>query len=120
MSVTEIVSAYGAAWGEPDEAARRKLLETAWADDGVYCDPTGKAEGREALVAHIGGMRSAFPDHRLDILSGVDEHNGYLRFTWALVGPEQSVVLEGVDFGTVGADGRLARIVGFFGPVPAP
>jgi hypothetical protein len=114
------VSAYGAAWLEPDEAARRKLLEAAWADDGVYCDPTGKAEGRESLVVHIAGMRAAFPDHRLDILSGVDDHDGYLRFSWALSGPDGSVVLEGVDFGTVAADGRLASIVGFFGPLPEP
>jgi hypothetical protein len=40
----------------------------AWADDGVYCDPT-------ALV-------------------------------------------EGMDFGELGDDGRLKRIVGFFGPFP--
>jgi hypothetical protein len=36
-----------------------------------------------------------------------------------MVSPEGSRVLEGLDFGEVGSDGRLIRITGFFGP-PSP
>jgi hypothetical protein len=42
VNASEVVAAYGAAWNEPDEDARRKLLDQAWADDGVYCDPTAR------------------------------------------------------------------------------
>src|SRR4051812_35361457 len=40
MDVAELVATYGESWNEPDEAARRKLLDAAWSDDGTYCDPT--------------------------------------------------------------------------------
>jgi hypothetical protein len=116
--VTEVVGAYGAAWNEPDEGSRRKLLEEAWADDGVYCDPTATVVGREALIAHIAGFREQFAGARIDIASGVDEHDGWLRFAWTMVGADGVTLLEGFDVGHLGADGRLERIVGFFGPFP--
>jgi hypothetical protein len=38
---------------------------------------------------------------------------------WELVGPDGAVALAGLDVGEVAADGRLRRIVGFFGQLPA-
>ena len=119
MAVIDVVRAYGAAWNEPDKAARRKLLDEAWADNGVYSDPTGRAEGRDGLVQHIAGFQSQFAGHRIDLTSGVDDHDGFLRFTWAMVGPDGAAVIEGIDFGELAPDGRLRRITGFFGPPPA-
>jgi hypothetical protein len=46
VDVGAVVTTYGSAWNEPDEAARRQLLESAWADHGTYCDPTANVEGR--------------------------------------------------------------------------
>lgn len=115
----EIVLAYGAAWEETNEGKRRTLLEKSWAENGIYTDPTGEAIGREALVQHIGGFHQQFAGHRIRFTSGVDDHHGRLRFTWTMVSPEGSRVLEGIDFGEVGTDGRLIRITGFFGP-PSP
>jgi len=117
MTTAETVLAYGAAWNEDDEAARRRLLGQAWAEDGVYCDPMGRAEGRDALVSHIAAMQAGFPGHRIEVVSSVDEHDGYLRFAWELRSPDQSMVMEGVDFGVLASDGRLASITGFFGPL---
>jgi hypothetical protein len=117
--VDEIVAAYSAAWNEQDGDARRTLLERSWTDDGVYCDPSGRAEGRAALVGHIGGFHAQRPGHRIELASGVDEHDGLLRFGWRMVGPDGAVLLDGMDFGELATDGRLERIVGFFGPFPA-
>jgi hypothetical protein len=114
----EVVSAYGAAWNEPDEAVRRKLLEQAWADDGVYCDPTATAAGRDALVAHIGGFQAMLPGARIETSSGVDEHDGWLRFAWTMFNADGTPAMEGFDVGELAPDGRLRRIVGFFGPFP--
>ena len=119
MDETAVVAAYGAAWLEPDAGERLALLETAWADDGRYEDPTGAAEGRAALSAHIGAFHAARPGARIEITSGVDRHHDVLRFAWRMVAADGSVAVEGIDFGVLAADGRLARIVGFFGPVPA-
>ena len=114
----ELVETYGAAWGETDEDARRALLERVWADDGVYCDPTARVEGREAFVAHIGEFQALMPGHHLELTSGIDVHHGWIRFGWRLVAPDGALVLDAMDVGTLDADGRLTRIVGFFGPLP--
>ena len=118
MELAEKVMAYGAAWNEADEAERRRLLETAWTDDGVYCDPTARTDSREALVAHITGFRSQFPGHSIVQTSGVDDHNGFFRFEWELQAADGTAVIEGIDVGEVGVDGRIARITGFFGAPP--
>ena len=89
---------YSEAWAA-DDAERRRLLEVAWHEDGVYSDPVGRAEGREALVSHIAGFQEQFPDHRIVVTSGVDEHDGCFRFAWALSDADGDVVMEGVDFG---------------------
>jgi hypothetical protein len=112
------VERYARAWIEPDPAARRALLERCWAEDGVYCDPLGRATGREELADHIGAFQAERPGARIAVVSGVDEHDGYVRFGWRMSAPDGSVALEGTDFGELDGDGALRRIVGFFGPLP--
>lgn len=119
MDARQLVETYGNAWNEPDEAARRSLLEDAWGDDAVYCDPTAMVTGREELLAHIAGFRQAFDGARIEPTSGVDEHHGWFRFAWRMVDAEGSSPMEGFDVGSVGGDGRIERIVGFFGPFPS-
>jgi hypothetical protein len=117
MDTTEIVATYCAAWNEPDIAKRTAMLEAAWTDDGVYHDPTGTAEGRAALIEHIGGFHEQFPGHTIDPASGVDDNGDGLRFAWVMRNGDE-VVLEGMDFAELGPDGRIRRIAGFFGPFP--
>jgi hypothetical protein len=117
MDTDEIVAMYGAAWNETDDAKRAALLQQSWADDGVYGDPTATVEGRAALVAHIGGFHEMMPGHVIDMTSGVDAYGGVFRFGWVMrKGAE--IALEGMDFGELAPDGRIRRIVGFFGPFP--
>jgi len=113
---TSVVDAYGAAWLEEDSAARLALLEKAWSDGGVYQDPTADVSGRQALADHIGGFHQNLPGARIEITSAVDAHHGKLRFTWRMLGADGATMVEGVDFGELTEDGRLASIVGFFGP----
>ena len=117
MDTDEIVTAYGAAWNEPDEAKRVALLDLSWADNGIYTDPTATAVGRDALVAHIGGFHKMMPGHTIDLTSGVDTYGGFIRFAWVTRNGSE-VALEGMDFGELAPDGRISRIVGFFGPFP--
>jgi hypothetical protein len=116
MDLQDVVNSYGAAWGETDDAARHKLLDEAWTDDGLYCDPMGRAEGRDALHAHIAGFQQQFPGARIDATSGADEHDGYFRFAWKMVDADGNTALEGFDVGHRAGDGRIDLIVGFFGP----
>lgn len=115
--VDETVDTYAAAWNEPDVAARRRLLEKAWAVDGTYTDPTVHLEGREALVQHISGFLKSLPGARIAPTSRADVHHGLLRFTWRIVKADGTPLTEGIDFGELHSEGRIRRIVGFFGPV---
>ncbi|MEM9330206.1 MAG: nuclear transport factor 2 family protein [Pseudomonadota bacterium] len=117
-SIADILKAYGEAWLEPDEAKRRELLHFAWAEDGVYQDPSAEAIGREALVQHIGGMLAQQPGARVELTSGFSEHHGKIQFNWRFVQPNGEVAINGVDFGTLDENGQLSQIIGFFGPPP--
>jgi hypothetical protein len=118
-STQEVIDAYMAAWNEPDEGKRRLLLEVAWADDGRYTDPQSDVGGREALVALIGGMHGQMPGARIDVTSKTDAHHDKLRFTWRFASGDGSMTVEGTDFGELGEDSRLKKIVGFWGEPPA-
>ena len=118
MSYDDVLDAYGAAWNEGDEAARRSLLETSWADEGTYCDPTAHVSGRDALVAHIGACRAAYGDFRIDRTSAYDAHHDYVRFTWTMVSGAGETLVDGFDVVGIAADGRVELVVGFFGPFP--
>ena len=119
MSAKSVVETYVRAWHERDESTRRKLLEESWAADGVYTDPRVTVESREALVAHIAWFHEVRPDVRIEVRSDIDEHGRFFRFAFATVDPTGTVLLEGVDFGQLDADGRIASITAFFGPLPA-
>ena len=118
MTPHETVAAYASAWVEPDHTRSLAILEACWASDGVYLDPSSRADGREALCEHIAGFQRGLAGHRIDVASGIDEHDGYLRFAWTMSSPDGSQVMDGVDFGQLDADGRLKLICGFFGPWP--
>jgi hypothetical protein len=38
------------------------------------------------------------------------------RFSWKFVGADGKIVSEGIDFGTLDANGKIQSIAGFFGP----
>jgi hypothetical protein len=114
----KIVTQYMAAWNEPDDAARRALLEQCWSDGGVYLDPNVLLAGRDALATKIGEVLAGRPGARLEFMSGVDVHHNVVRFLWRLVRADGTCGDTSIDFGEIGADGRLVKIVGFFGAAP--
>jgi hypothetical protein len=107
-----------AAWNEADAATRDALLEACWREDAVYVDPTVELTGREALSRHIAKLQAARPGARLEFASGVDHHHHVVRFLWRLLRADGTAGDISIDFGELGPDGRLARIVGFFGAAP--
>jgi hypothetical protein len=118
-AITEIVTRYMAAWNEPDDTARRALLAQCWSNSGVYLDPNVSLAGRDALATQIGEVLARRPGARLEFMSGIDVHHNVVRFLWRLVRADGTCGDISIDFGEIGADGRLVRIVGFFGRAPA-
>jgi hypothetical protein len=118
VEAAEVVTTYVRAWHERDEATRRRLLEQTWAEDGVYADPGGTIEGREALIEAIAEFHEQRPTVRIEVRSAIDGFGRHFRFEWATVDAGGEVLREGVDVGQLDNDGRIVSIIGFFGTTP--
>lgn len=119
--LTTVVDTHLAAYGEPDAAIRERLLAEAWAPDGVLLDPPITGEGRDGIARAAAALQQQFPGHGFRRTTAVDAHHGVARYGWVLESPDGTAVLAGLDVADVDAEGRLRRIVGFFGePEPLP
>jgi len=117
-AVDETITRYAAAWNEPDADARRRLLERSWSESGTYTDPTAHVEGRAALDKHIAEYLTTQPaGTRIVLSSAIDTHHGRFRFAWKMLRPDGTAAIDGMDYGELDPDGRISRIVGFFGPL---
>jgi hypothetical protein len=113
------VSDYCAAWSVADRGARDRLLARVWAADGVYSDPEPTlAKGRAALSDVIANFQRHYPGAHFRC-SAPQMHHRAMRVTWILLRPDGSQVTHGVDIYDMARDGRIQRIVGFFGEPPS-
>jgi hypothetical protein len=111
-----MVDAHLSAYGEPDPTRRAELIERSWAADGSLVDPPlDPASGHAALDALFATVQSHYPGHTFRRVTVVDVHHELARYGWEMVAPDGSVALAGTDVVELAADGRLARVVGFFG-----
>jgi hypothetical protein len=78
-------------------------------------DPPLEARGHQGIADQAATLLSQFPQHRFERSTAVDAHHNFLRYGWKLLAPDGATVLQGVDFAELDVDGRLARVVGFFG-----
>ena len=113
-----VLRVYDAAWNEPDHAERAHLLARSLTEDAELVDPTGRFRGRQAVNERIAGFSERFPGARVTITSGVDEHHGFARYAWSITRADGDRVLDGIDVVERGEDGRVRRVVMFFGPMP--
>lgn len=117
--ITETVDTYLAMWNEEDAERRAALISAAWAPGGRYVDPLLEADGHAALREMVAGVHAHYPGHRFQRTTAIDTHHDEVRFGWQLVAPDGAVTVAGIDVGTLGADGKLTRITGFFGDLAA-
>jgi hypothetical protein len=117
MTHEDTITAYCAAWDEPDRKRREKILDTVWAEAATYTDPTVHAVGKTQLIEHIDKVLARYPGSRIVRTSALDTHQGLARFTWKKVLADGTSLPEGIDFAEFEASGKLTRIIGFFGPL---
>jgi hypothetical protein len=113
------VDTYLAAWTEPDADRRRAMVADVWEAGGRLVDPPLAAEGVDGISDLFAALQGQFPGHTFRRASGVDTHHDQFRFAWELVAPDGDVALAGLDVGETAPDGRIRRITGFFGDLPA-
>ncbi len=119
INTQELAHRYIASWNETDAAARQRLIDVLWTEDGQYADPIAEADGRNGIAALIAGVQTQFPGHRFTLTGHPDGHGPYIRFTWALGPSDGPVIARGTDFAAVSADGRFSRVTGFLDQMPS-
>ncbi len=110
-----LIARYCDAWNEPDPVRRRDVLGRVWEETGTYTDPNVHLSGREALVDYIGVVLERYPGSRITGTSRVDAHHGLARFAWRRILADGTPLPEGLDVAEVTSDGKLSRMIGFFG-----
>jgi SnoaL-like domain len=120
VNVNQWVIHYIACWNEHDAVKRRSLIAKTWAEAGAYVDAHRNATGLEALDAMLAKARETYPGYRLRLISKIEAHSRFLRFSWAAGGTDEApLYLGGTDFVTLREDGRAVSVVGFVDASPA-
>lgn len=115
--IEELIDTYCRAWSDPDPGERQRLLGLVWAEGATYTDPRADRLDAPALLAHIARIQAQRPGAVVERTSRIDEHHGAGRFHWHVRLHDGSTLPQGIDFFELSADGRIARVVGFFGPL---
>lgn len=119
-TVNEIVAGYVAAWNETDAYRRREVIARTWSDDGAYLDAHRGGDGHAGIDAMIATVQEQFPGYRFRLSSGIEAHNGRVRFSWTAGGTEQApLFFGGTDFAMLAEDGRMRAVTGFIDAMPS-
>jgi hypothetical protein len=120
VNVNETVARYIACWNETDAERREHLISQTWTEDGSYIDAHRKGDSHRAIDAMIGAVQQQLPGYRLSLRSGIETHNGFVRFSWSAGGsPDAPLYIAGTDFAVLAPDGRIVSVAGFTDAAPA-
>jgi hypothetical protein len=120
MNVNQWVIHYIACWNEHDAVKRRRLVAQTWAEEGAYVDAHRNAKGQDALDALLAKAQETYPGFRLRLISKIEAHSRFVRFSWAAGGTDDApLYLAGTDFVPLSEDGRASSVVGFVDASPA-
>ncbi|MGY2896986.1 hypothetical protein [Deinococcus sp. UYEF24] len=72
IDIEAALTAYAAAWNEPDEQDRQALIEQIWCEDGVYEDRQNRVTGCQALREYIHAFQRRYPALRIELTGDTD------------------------------------------------
>lgn len=116
-TITATIDSHLEAYALADADRRNALVAACWNPDGQLTDPPLAGRGHAEISALADVVLTHYAGHRFERTTAVDVHHTYARYGWNLVGPDGTVAIGGTDFVEVDEDGKLLRIVGFFGPL---
>ena len=106
-----------AAWNERDPQRVRAHLEKALSPEVVFIDPSIVTRGIDEFEANVHEVHGRLPGADYGRASGVDHHHDIVRYAWE-IRREGELLLPGFDVTELDAEGRVLRVLGFFGPLP--
>lgn len=110
-----VADAWFGAWNESDAVRRRELLEACAAPDVAFCDDYGVLAGYDDLDAQIAAGKMYMPGMTLERVGAPALSHGHALVRWQVRDPQGAVTAKGTNAVTFGPDGRLVRVVGFWG-----
>src|SRR5688500_5512029 len=113
-----IVEAYAKAWGEPDAAARGRLLAYSAVDTLTVYEPTRTLASRTEVDAAMAAFTSANPGGTIPIVGNVRELNDRVWIRWDALQGNGTKLETGVDVMQRAADQRIETVHSFFGTLP--
>ncbi len=113
------VETYIRAWSEHDPAARAKMIEACFAEDGRIVTRSRQIRGRAALADEMATVVADPQIARIRILSAVDVAGTTFRFRSA-VDRHDGKTMEFFDAGELDDSGRIALLLTFAGPLAEP
>ncbi|MEY2552347.1 MAG: hypothetical protein QOC57_207 [Ilumatobacteraceae bacterium] len=114
-SITAVIDSHLEAYALADADRRATLVAANWSADGELTDPPLAGRGHAEITALADVVLTHYAGHHFERTTAVDAHHSFARYGWSLVGPVGSVAVSGTDFVELDDDGKLLRIVGFFG-----
>ncbi|MFN0023095.1 MAG: nuclear transport factor 2 family protein [Parvularculaceae bacterium] len=108
-----------AAWNETDTKKIRGHLDKALSKDVEFVDPNYAIEGVSAFARMVKEFRQKYPDAKCVRTSGIDMHHDRARYSWSVI-IDAKTRIDGFDAVQVSKkSGKIKRVDGFFGPLPA-
>jgi hypothetical protein len=114
-----VLRAYVELWSEPDAGRREELLRICWTEASEIIGPGYYFKGSKAVQDEVARFHRTEPGFRTVLTSGFDGHGSWVRFAFALLNPQGSVVNEGWDIVEFSRDGKIRRVISFWGKLPA-
>lgn len=105
------------AWNERDPARVRLHLDEALSPDVVFIDPSIVTRGIDEFEANVHEVHGRLPGAEYRRTSGIDHHHDVVRYAWE-IRRDSALVLPGFDVTEFDEEGRVLRVLGFFGPLP--
>ena len=110
--------AYIGAWSEKDISLVKALLSSCWTEESEIIGPGYYFQGTTAVLDKIQRFHNEQPGHKASLTSGFDTHGAWTRFTIAMVKPDGTRGHEGWDILEQDNEGKIRRVVTFWGPLP--
>ena len=107
------------AFVEQDAARRLALLEQGLVPHAEICGPTRIFAGYAEISEKIEGFHKNWPNCRLVVASGMVCFGNAGHFGKAIVSADGSILASGHSVVELAADGRIQRVLAFWGPPSA-
>ena len=61
-----------------------------WTEEGSYIDAHRHGQGHSEIDAMLAATQTQFPNYRLSLVSGIEAHSSFVRFSWAAGGTAEA------------------------------